>query len=551
MSKRINYTFLLTGMLFLFCLNLNAQSSHSYSDAPNIVVIMADDLGFSDLGCYGGEIHTPNLDRLAEGGLRFSQFYNCGRCWPSRTSLLSGYYPQQVNSDGERSAFPKWGYLIPHHLKQAGYRSYHSGKWHVPNVKTQVEEGGFDRSYHTGSYDTHFSVQNHQLNDKDLEPTGDSEEYYSTSSITDYAIQFLEEHEQNYKDSPFFLYTAFLAPHFPLQAPQELIEKYKERYLNGWEQLKEQRYQRQKELGFVLGENSPFEYMVTAPWSWPEQWLKDSIPGELRYAKPWHQLNDQEKNLQATKMAIHAAMIDVIDMEVGRIIEQIKSMGEEENTLVLFLSDNGATAEQIIRGNGHKQDSPLGSAETYLCLGPGFSTASNTPFRRHKFWTHEGGVTTPLIAHWPRGIKAKGQIRNSAGHVIDFLPTFLELAGITEMNQRNGEIAPPLPGESMVSVFEGDKQSDREIWFSHRGNKALRQGIWKAVISTDIDGRWQLYNIEDDRTELRNLADNFYQFGNNEWKQKHQEQLQKMIQRWEELSNIYQKQGKESFNNKN
>lgn len=548
MSNRKNDPFLLTGILFLFCLGLNAQASHSNSDAPNIVVILADDLGFSDLGCYGGEINTPNIDRLAADGLRYSQFYNCGRCVPSRSSLLSGYYPQQVNTDldtdGDLFDFPKWGRLIPHYLKEAGYQSYHSGKWHLAKVKTQVEQGGFDRSYCVESYNTHFSAQKRKLDDKALAPTGANEKYYSTRSITDYSIKFLEEHEQNYKDAPFFLYTAFIAPHFPLQAPKEVIAKYKERYLSGWNQLKEQRYQRQKELGFALGENSPFEYMVTAPWSWHEQWLKDSIPNELRYAKPWYQLNDKEKDLQATKMAIHAAMIDVIDTQVGRIMEQIKSMGEEENTLVLFLSDNGASAEQIIRGNGHRQDVPLGSGETFLSLGPGFSTASNTPFRRHKYWTHEGGITTPLIAHWPRGIKAKGEIRNSPEHIIDFLPTFLELAGIQKINKRNGVTPPPIPGESMVSVFNGDKPSDREIWFSHRGNKALRQGKWKAVISTDIDGRWQLYNTENDRTELSNLADNFYRSGNNEWKQKYQEQLQKMIQRWEELSNLYQKQGK-------
>ncbi len=516
-------------------------------ERPNIVLIMADDLGFSDLGCYGGEIRTPHLDRLADEGLRFTQFYNCGRCWPTRSSLLTGYYPQQVNCDGARAAFPRWGYLLPHHLRQAGYRNYHSGKWHVPNVPTQIAAGGFDRSYHTGAYDDHFAAHNHFLDDEKLPPEGEDEDYYSTTVITDYAVRFLKEHQKEHAGSPFFLYTAYISPHFPLQAPEEKIKKYRKRYLEGWEQLKQERYQRQIDLGFEVGENSPFEYLVTAPWSWPEQWLRDTIPGELRTAKPWYQLTPQEKELQATKMAIHAAMIDCIDQEVGRILDQLKAMGEDQNTLVLFLSDNGASAEQIIRGNGHNPEASPGSGASYLCLGPGFSTASNTPFRRHKFWTHEGGITTPFIAYWPAGIKEKGALRYSMGHVIDVVPTVLELAGVTPLKEKEGFSAPMLPGKSLVPAFAGDCQYDRELWFSHGGNNALRQGKWKAVISTDIDGRWQLYNMEEDRTEMNNLADDFYRFGDPAWKQKNQERLAEMKERWEQLSQLYQEQGKEGL----
>jgi arylsulfatase len=526
-------------------MDVNASYSSKDSDPPNFVIIMADDLGYSDIGCYGGEINTPNLDNLAANGLRFTQFYNCGRSWPTRASLLTGYYPQQVNVDGEKAAFPKWGYLLPHHLKQAGYRSYHSGKWHVTNVNRQIEEGGgFDRSYYINDYDNHFAAKNHFLDDNKLPPADEETNYYSTTVITDYAIEFLQEHQQNHSNSPFFLYTAYITPHFPLQAFQEDIDKYRENYLNGWEELKRERYRRQQELGFELGENSPFEYYVTAPWSWPERYLKDSIPGEIRYAKPWYELTQEEKYLQATKMAIHAAMVDRIDREVGRILAQIKAMGEEENTLILFLSDNGASAEQIIRGDGHDRNELLGSSGSYLCLGPGFSTASNTPFRRHKFWTHEGGIATPMIAYWPKGIKEKGALRYSMGHVVDFLPTFLELAGVDALNERNGYKAPPLPGKSLVPLFEEDLQPDREIYFSHEGNKALRQGKWKAVISSDIDGRWQLYNMEEDRTELNNLADDFYDFGNPQWKRENQQRLEQMKSRWEELNELYQKQGK-------
>lgn len=535
----MSFSKLLT-LFLLIPLIVNAEQAQK----PNIVVILADDMGYSDLGCYGGEIETPQLDRLAENGLRFTQFYNCGRCWPTRSALLSGYYPQQVNDDGKRAAFPKWGYLLPHHLKQAGYRNYHSGKWHVFNVQKIVEQGGFDRSYYAQNFRNHFGPEVHYLDDKKLPPVEKGSDYYSTTVITDYALDFLKEHKKEYSDSPFFLYVAYVSPHFPLQAPQEDIDKYRFNYSNGWEYLKNQRYLRQKELGFEFNENSAFEYHVTAPWSWPEQQLKDSIPGELRFARPWEQLTGEEKYLQATKMAIHAAMVDIIDQQVGRIMEQLQKMEAYDNTLVLFLSDNGASAEQIIRGNGHNKNVPLGSADTYLSLGPGFSTASNTPFRRHKFWTHEGGIATPLIVHWPNGIAAKGEMRNSMGHVIDFLPTFLELAGIEPLKGKNGFKAPSIPGESLVHLFNKDEPMQRELYFSHEGNKALRQGKWKAVISSDIDGRWQLYNMEEDRVEINNLADDFFNFGDPDGIKTQKEHLEKMKSRWEKLDSLYQIQGK-------
>lgn len=533
-------------LIFLFFMIPPALIAREHKK-PNIVVIMADDMGYSDLGSYGSEIETPQLDRLAENGLRFTHFYNCGRCWPTRSSLLTGYYPQQVNTDGLRADFPEWGYLLPHQLKQAGYRSYHSGKWHVPNVQKAVAQGGFDRSYLAGSYDNHFAPGVHFLDDAKLPPGEPGSSYYSTTAITNYAVDFLKEHQIRYKATPFFLYVAYITPHFPVQAPQEDIDKYRHRYLMGWEHLKEERYRRQKELGFKFNENSAFEYHVTAPWSWPEKELKDSIPGELRLARPWNQLTGEEQYLQATKMAIHAAMVDIIDRQVGRIMEQLKQMEADENTLVLFLSDNGASAEQIIRGNGHNPNALHGSAESYLCLGPGFSTACNTPYRRHKFWTHEGGIATPLIVHWPAGITAKGELRHSMGHVIDFLPTFLVLAGAEPLKERNGFKAPHVPGESLVPLFEKDLPTQRELWFSHEGNKALRQGKWKAVISSDIDGRWQLYNMEEDPVEINNLADKFHNFGKPEWIQTQKMQLEKMTARWKELDSLYSVQGKKGL----
>jgi len=308
---------------------------------------------------------------------------------------------------------------------------------------------------------------------------------------------------------------AFHTPHFPLQAPQKDIDKYRGRYTGGWEELKQKRYNKQKELGFDFGENSAFEYHVTWEGSWSEKLLKDTIgPGEIRKARPWDYLTPAEKDLQATKMAIHAAMVDRIDQEIGRILEQVKAMGEDKNTLVLFISDNGACPTLIVRGDGHKKDAFPGSADSFLCLGPGWSTASNTPFRRHKAWTHEGGITTPLIIYWPNGIEAKGEFRNSVGHVIDFLPTFLDIAGINALTERNGFKAPPFPGKSLVPLFAKDQQSSRELYFNITHDRdfkvALRQGKWKAVFGPPEDGKWQLYNMEEDRTEIHDLSDDYF-----------------------------------------
>jgi arylsulfatase A-like enzyme len=530
---------------------MELQGQLRKSEVPNIVVILADDLGYSDLGCYGGEINTPNLDSIAANGLRFTQFYNAGRCWPTRSSLLTGYYAQQVNADGQKASFPAWGYMIPHQLRQAGYRSYHSGKWHVPNVKYVIADGGFDRSYLINGWDNHFSSINNYLDDKQIPDVATGEGYYSTTAVADYSIDFLKQHQQEYNDQPFFLYAAFLTPHFPLHASEEDINIYRDRYLEGWEVLKKERYLRQKELDFELGQNSPFEYYVTAPWSWSEKALKDTIPGELRYAKPWDQLTDHERYVHATKMSVHAAMVDRIDRETGRILNQIRKMGADENTVVIFLSDNGASSEQIVRGQGNDSDAPLGSAETYLCLGPGFSTASNTPFRRHKFWMHEGGIATPMIVSWPKRIKTGGEFRTYMGHVIDLLPTFLDLAGIGPLDERDNVKAPSLPGKSLVPVFHQNQEADREIYFSHEGNNALRQGKWKAVISPYEDSKWQLYNMEADRTEMydlsspypENLRDKSYP-----WVASRQELLDKMKIRWEELDKRYQEQGKVRLN---
>jgi arylsulfatase A-like enzyme len=469
---------------------------------PNIVVILADDLGFSDLGCYGGEIETPNIDRLAAGGLRFTQAYNTARCWPSRAALLTGYYAQQVNRDppGQR---PGWAALLPELLRSAGYRSYHSGKWHVDGP---VLQGGFTRSYHLDDTDRYFSPKKHNLDDRPLPEPRAEEGYYATRAIAGHAVEWLVEHESKHRGEPFFLYLAFTSPHFPIQAVPEDIAHYRDRYKEGWDRIRRQRWDRQRKLGIVAGPPSDRDPKTIPEWNLPEAQLKQRIgAGEAGHAVAWDELTEDQRTLQATKMAIHAAMVDRMDREIGRVLAQLKVSGHLDDTIVLFASDNGASAEQIIRGDGHDPAAPPGSAKSYLSLGPGWSTSSNTPFRKHKSWVHEGGTSTPLIVFWPDGIKARGELRHAPVHLIDFVPTLLELAGISPPAVWNGEPRPPLAGRSLVSVFAKDVPIDREfLYFSHIGNRGLRAGNWKIV--ADKSGPWELYDLANDRAESHDLA---------------------------------------------
>jgi arylsulfatase len=402
------------------------------ADKPNILVIVADDMGFSDIGCYGGEIQTPNLDRLASNGLRFTQFYNTSRCWASRASILTGHYPQAIRRDllpevdrGEYGMFgvnsgangvrPRWAQMLPAYLKPSGYRAYHSGKWHMDGDRLPA---GFDRSYSLEDHNRFFSPQNHFEDDVKLPPVEPGNGYYSTTFIADHAIKCLKEHQEKFPDKPFFEYLAFTAPHFPLQALPADIAVYHDRYQVGWDAIRQERLARMKQLGIVDCELSPLEPATVPRWNLSEaELLKQISPDELGHAVPWESLTPGQKTFQAAKMAIHAAMIHRMDIEIGRVLEQLKAMNALENTLVMFVSDNGASPEQILRGDGNDPSAPMGSAKSYLGLGAGWSSAANTPFRLHKSWTHEGGITTPLIAHWPAGIQARGELRHDpAGH---------------------------------------------------------------------------------------------------------------------------------------
>jgi arylsulfatase len=479
------------------------------ADRPNVLLIVADDMGFSDAGCYGGEIATPNLDALAKDGLRFTQFYNTARCWPSRAAILTGYYAQAVRRDtvpgvpsGAQGTRPPWGRLLPEMLKPLGYRAYHSGKWHVDGLPLQ---NGFDHSYSLNDYDRHFTPRRHTEDDKPLPPVAADAGYYSSTAIADHAIKCLQEHGEKYPGRPFFGFLAFTAPHFPLHAPPEDLARYRGRYLAGWDAMREDRWRRLRGLHIGGTELSAVERDVGPPYDFPEA-LKKLGPNEVNRPLPWASLTPEQRAFQADKMAVHAAMVDRMDREIGRVLAQVRAMGAWDDTLVVFLSDNGASAEIMVRGDGHDPHAECGTGATFLSIGPGWSSLANTPFRRHKTWVHEGGISTPLIVHWPKGVAARGELRHTPGHVIDLVPTVLEAAGGQRPERWGGQPVPPAPGKSLVPLFAKDGTAAHDsLWWLHEGNRALRAGDWK-VVAAGKDSPWELYDLTSDRSETKNLA---------------------------------------------
>ena len=514
-----------TAMWILFGLVAVAGSADAETPSParpNVLLIMADDLGFSDLGCYGGEIATPQLDRLAEQGLRFTQFYNTGRCWPTRGALLTGFYPHSIRRDrvpgvrgGAQGERPEWAPLLCRPLSEAGYRNYHSGKWHLDGMPIA---SGFDRSYYLRDQHRFFNPTLHWKDDVQLPAVEPESGFYGTIALADHVLECLQEHAREYADRPFFHYLAFAAPHFPLHALPEDIDRYLGTYTGGWELIRQSRHQRLRSLGLV---NAPLSEMmrdVGPPYDFPDA-LQTLGPGEVNRPLPWSELTGQQREFQATKMAIHAAMIDRMDREIGRVLEQVRAMGAWDNTLVLFLSDNGGSAEIMVRGDGHDRDAAMGSWRSHLCLGPGWSTVSNTPFRYHKTWVHEGGTATPLIVHWPAGIQSQGELRTTVSHVIDIWPTILELASA---ETQSAPTAPPRPGQSLVPAFARDVTTERTLWFEHEGNRALRQGDWK-ISAAGPEGEWELYQLETDRSETENVA------------ARHPDKLQALSTAWQQI----------------
>jgi arylsulfatase len=495
-----------------FLLSLLSLAVCHADPRPNIVVILADDMGFSDLGCYGGEIPTPHIDRLATNGLRFTQFYNTGRCCPTRASLLTGLYPHEagVGHMVYRNRGPGYlGYLndrcvtLAEVLKPAGYQTLMTGKWHVGHAAGQwPTDRGFERFYGIHIHiDSYFKVLRGcpVYHDRTLVlPPGPSpentlhpdEEWYTTDVFTDWGLKFLDEANL---EKPFFLYLAYNAPHWPLEAPEENIEHFKGKYLEGWDTLREERLQRLKDLKIVSTETQ--------------------LPPSEN-AK-WSELSENDRRELDFRRAIYAAQIERLDQNVGRVIEKLGQMDALENTLILFLSDNGCSNERGMFGlNWNKNkianyDEWRTQSGRSVSQGQAWACASNTPFRLYKRWVHEGGIATPLIAHWPAVIKQGGRLTHQVGHVVDIMATCRDVAQAENPESRAGRSLREQRGMSLVPTFKNPERTvPRELFWEHEQHAAIRRGHWKLVSKNAADeARWELYDMSGERSELNNLAD--------------------------------------------
>ena len=468
----------------------------AFAAQPNIVVILVDDMGWADIGCYGSEIPTPNLDKLAANGVRFTQFYNTGRCCPTRASLLTGLYPHQAgvghmmenrNVPGYQGRLNERCATIAEELKPAGYFTAMTGKWHVGQEHGVTPSNrGFDRSlnaaaggfYLPGSSRAKLFLDGQAIANDDARLP---KQWYSTDLWTTYGLKFIDEARAAKK--PFFLYLAHNAPHFPLQAPAEEIAKFRGKYLAGWGELRNKRYARQLELGLL----DP---------SWKLSPRPDAI-------KAWTTYTDEEKARFDHIMSVYAATITLMDKAIGDLVAGLKERGELDNTLILFLSDNGGNAEAGIAGR--TEGDPTKANSDWFC-GESWAFLQNTPFRRYKHYNHEGGIATPLIAHWPSGIKARNELRTQPGHLIDILPTCLDAAGATALKERNGVAVQPPEGRSLLPAFANQPIQREALYWEHEGNAAIRVGDLKLV-RVGRNGAWELYDIRKDRTEMLNLAE--------------------------------------------
>jgi arylsulfatase A-like enzyme len=493
-----NYSRLLAGMVMLGGIAWSGAAEPARK--PNIVVIMADDMGFSDIGSYGGEIATPNLDKLAADGLRFTQFYNMARCCPTRAALLTGLYPHQADvGHMTKSAFPLEGYrgelskqavTIAEALKPAGYGTYMLGKWHLSTTEKPGNwpaDRGFEHYYGIISGATGYFAPTTLMrdatpisvkSDKEYQPA----DYYFSDALGDNAVKYLGAHCQATPEKPFFMYVAFTAPHWPLHAPAETIAKYRGKYKAGWEAIRAARLQKQLEIGLL-----------------DKAWAASDLD-----APKWDSLTPEQQDEMDFRMAIYAAQVDRMDENIGKIVEELKKQNKLDDTLILFLSDNGGCAEGGVLGGGTAAS--LGGRGGYLLsYGKAWAGVSNTPFRLYKHFVHEGGISTPLIAHWPSGIARKGQFENQPGHLIDIMATCVDLSGAPYPKEHAGQPVPPLEGRSLVPAFAGKPIEREAIFWEHEGHRALRVGNYKLV-AKGPQGKWELYDMAKDRTELHDLA---------------------------------------------
>lgn len=493
-----------------FAATLGAALAAPAKRRPNIVLMMADDMGYSDIGCYGGEIATPNLDSLARGGVRFTQFYNTARCCPTRASLLTGLHPHQAGIGhmvdtgrqlpGYRGDLNGQCVTIAEALRPAGYRTAMSGKWHVTPVTESKHnwplQRGFEKYYGIIHGAASFFDPVTLVRDNEYAPNR-RRDFYFTDAIGENATRYIEEFGKG--QDPFFLYVAFTSPHWPLHALESDIAKYKGRYKGGWDALREERHARMKKMGIVDGR-------------WPLTARDDKSPA-------W--ADAPNKDWYERRMEVYAAQVDRMDQNIGRILAKLKETGQEQETLVLFLSDNGGCAEElgpnaaarhipkvtldgrpVVQGN--RPGLMPGGPETYQSYGLPWANASNTPFRRYKHWTHEGGISTPLIARWPSQIRKTGGFTQQPGQLVDLMATCLDAGGAQYPSERQGEKVKPLEGKSLLDAARGAKPVARELYWEHEGNRAVRAGDWKLV--SQHPGDWELYDLKADRTELNNLA---------------------------------------------
>jgi arylsulfatase len=476
------------------------------ANKPNIVVILVDDMGFSDLGCYGGEIATPHLDRLAAGGVRFTQFYNTARCTPTRATLLTGLYAHQAglghmpdyyaerirntfNSAAYTDHLSPWTPTLAEVLRGAGYATYMTGKWHLGYRRSEWPvERGFDRSFSAieGAFNYYgFGIQmRNEVRDPLLAQDAEvysppREGFFSTDAFTEHAVRFIEEHDTA---RPFFLYVAYNAPHWPLHAPAQDIAKYRGSYAaRGWDVVRKERYERLAELGII-----------------DRSWALAPRPAQV---PAWDSLPAEQSDRWDHEMAIYAAQIEGMDRGIGRILETLRRRGLEQNTMVVFLSDNGGAAEDP---NGSLPGAVLGERESFEGYGIRGAHVSSAPFRRTKIWVHEGGIATPFVVRWPARLADRGSLRHDPAHLIDLLPTFLEMAqaSFPARWRERATVAPE--GVSLLPALSRQPLPERALFWEHEGHRAVRQGRWKLVSA--FPGEWELYDMVADRTELNDLA---------------------------------------------
>lgn len=536
---------------FVAC-STGGQQTKSEDDRPNILIILADDLGFSDLGSYGGEIKTPNIDQLAYNGMRFTQFYNTSRCCPTRASLLTGLYPHQAGigrmtfdtgKPGYRGFLKENTVTIAEVLKQAGYNTGMTGKWHVSETNPLEEDQqlewlahqadygpfsdtasyptarGFDKYYGNiwgvVDYFDPFSLVNGKEPVKEV-----PDDFYYTDAITDSTVAYVEQFAADEK--PFFIYMAQTAPHWPLQALPEDIAKYENEYDNGWQALRDSRYQRMMDLGLLDPENARLPSWMFLEMTWSE---------------------NENRKWDSRAMAVHAAMVDRMDQGIGKVVSRLEQLGELDNTIIIFLSDNGASYELPSKygpgfdragstRDGREVYFPVDKEEEHLPgpqtvhagIGPQWAYAANTPFRFWKSKVYEGGICTPMIVHWPNGIKQTNTINDAPGHVMDLMATCVEVADVAYPSTYKGRNITPIQGKSLVPLLTGNTRQEHEyLFWEHFNSKAIRKGKWKLV-QLNPQSEWELYNLDEDRTETKNLAGEY------------PEVVNELKQKWEEMA---------------